>query len=49
MLNAKVDEVVYENGVASGVKIDGKVIFFININSFKIKIIKNININNYYC
>jgi len=25
MLNAKVDEVVYENGVASGVKIDGKV------------------------
>jgi len=25
MLNAKVEEVVYENGVASGVKIDGKV------------------------
>jgi len=41
MLNAKIDEIVYENGVAAGIKSEGKVIiiiiklFIIIINSWK--------------
>jgi len=43
MLNTKVDEIVYENGVAAGIKSDGKVIIIIIIEIIikKIKKIKN--------